>query len=70
MSKLRHAKPTLIIKLFRRLVTIFYVRGLSIVKKRALDVKRDHLICQNPQINARKICLRVAAVRRIRRPSR
>jgi hypothetical protein len=33
-------------------------------------VKWDQLICQNPQLQARKIRIRVAAVRRIRRSSR
>jgi hypothetical protein len=27
-----------------------------------LDVKWDHLMCQNSQLDARKICIRVAVV--------
>jgi hypothetical protein len=36
----------------------------------ALDVNWDHLICQNQQLNALKISIRIAAVRRVCRPSR
>jgi hypothetical protein len=40
------------------------------MKEGAQDVKWDQLIFQNPQLNASKIRICVAAVRRISRPSR
>jgi hypothetical protein len=55
MSKRRYANHSFNFKNARRIAKNFLCEG-------ALDVNWDHLICQNPQLDAFKISIGVAAV--------